>query len=452
MAIDKKKGRFMHTYTVSFANEKIEFSLPEHWKLLSHAVPREIPAEKDLGRLFNMSLANPVDAKPLRDALKQAKSAAIVIDDATRPTPVSRILPLITDFCISNGIEKSQISIVIAVGTHHPMADDTIRERVGTRVHQDFDIFNHNSLADDLVEVGKLANGEILKINRIVSEADVKIGLGSVIPHPANGFGGGPKLIFPGISSYDAVHRHHISNFIKPGSYVGNLKTNEFYAGIREATAMIDFDYLFNCVLNYREEVVDLVSGAPIPAFEKAVDATIANCGFAIDAKADITILSCFPYDVIPQIFKPLRAASLVTNEGGLIMLVAKNLGPLPEGLMSILQFAAGQDGNKLMRNMLEGKLTSYGAPLNLNFYVPILRALRAFRCVVVTTEIPVETIEEMGLTHFEDVQEAIDYYGQTKPGATVHIFSAGGMTIPIFKDEFNPNTLFKNFTDTVSE
>jgi len=442
----------MHNYTVSFAKEKIGFSLPHHWKVLSHAVPREIPAEKDLGRLFNMSLDNPVDAKPLRHTLKQAKSAAIVIDDATRPTPVSQILPLITDYLVSNGIEKSRINIVIAVGTHHPMPEDAIRKRVGTRIFDDFDVVNHNSLADDLVEVGKLSSGEVLKINRLVAQADIKIGLGSVIPHPANGFGGGPKLIFPGISSYDAVHRHHISNFIKSGAYVGNLKNNEFYAGICEATAMIDFDYLFNCVLNYREEVVDLVSGAPIAAFEKAVDVTVANCGFAIEEKADITILSCFPYNVIPQIFKPLRAASLVTKEGGFIMLVAKNLGPLPEGLMSILRFAAGQDGNKLMKNMLEGKSTDYGAPLNLNFYVPILRALKAFRCVVVTTEIPVETIEGMGLTHFGDLQEAIDHYGQTEPDATVHIFSAGGMTIPIFKDEFNPNTLFKSFVDVVSE
>jgi nickel-dependent lactate racemase len=409
-------------------------------------VPREIDAEKDLRRLFGRSLDNPVEAKPLADSLKGAESAAIVIDDDTRPTPVNRILSLITDYLMTHGIEKSRLTVVIAVGTHHPMSEEAIRKRVGDQVFDNFSVFNHNSLADDLVDLGPLSSGERLKINRVVAEADVKIGLGSVIPHPANGFGGGPKLLFPGISNYDAVHRHHISNFIQPHAYVGRLKDNEFYAGIREATAMIPFDYLFNCVLNYREEVVDLVSGAPIPAFEAAVDMTIANCGFTIEQKADIAILSCFPYHVIPQIFKPLRAASLVTREGGLIILVAKNLGPLPEGLMAMLQFAAGQDNTKLMKSMLEGKLTDYGAPLNLNFYVPILRALKAFRCAVVTTEIPVETIEAMGLTHFEDLQQAVDTYAKSEPDAAVHIFSAGGMTIPIFRDDFNPNTLFDGF------
>jgi len=442
----------MATYEVSFGNEKIGFDLPEDWSVLTNAIPREINPDKGARELFETALTNPVDAPHLADIAKGANSAAIVIDDDTRPTPVDRLLPLITDYLISNGIEKSNITIIIATGTHHPMSEDAIRQRVGSRVFEDFSISNHDSLADDLVEVGMLSTGQMLKINHIVAEADVKIGLGSAIPHPANGFGGGPKLIFPGISNYDAIHRHHISNFIKPHAYVGNLKNNEFYAGIREATAMVDFDYLFNCVLNYREEVVDLVSGKPIPAFERAVDMTIDNCGFEIEEKADITILSCFPYDVIPQIFKPLRAASLTTKEGGLMLLVAKNLGPLPEGLMAMLQFAANQDSNKLMASMLEGKLTSYGAPLNLNFYVPILRALKAFRCVVVTTEIPVDAIEGMGLTRFDDLQTAIDHYAQTEPAATVHIFSAGGMTLPIFKSDFNPNTLFDAFADILSE
>ncbi len=436
----------MPQYQLSFGKEKIAFNLPTQWNVLCNAVPREIFAEKELSELFKRALASPIEAPPSTEMMKGAGSAAIVIDDDTRPTPVDRILPLIIDCLDAAGIDESRIGIVIAVGTHHPMSEQAIRKRVGDRVYGNYQIVNHNSLADDLVELGKLSGGETLKINRLVAEADVKIGLGSVIPHPANGFGGGPKLIFPGVGNYDAIHRHHIDNFIKPNAYVGRLKNNEFYAGIREATEMVEFDYLFNCVLNYREEVVDLVCGKPIPAFERAVEITIENCGFDIDEKADITILSCFPYDVIPQIFKPLRAASLATRKGGLMILTAKNLGPLPEGLMSILQSAAGQDNDKLMAAMLEGKLTSYGAPLNLNFYVPILRALKAFRCVVVTTEIPTETIEGMGLVHFDDLQTAIDHYAQTMPEATAHIFPAGGMTIPIFKEGFNPNTLFEGF------
>jgi len=436
----------MPQYQLSFGKEKSAFSLPAQWSVLCNAVPREIFAEKESSELFKRALANPIEAPPSTEMMKGAGSAAIVIDDDTRPTPVDRILPLIIDCLDAAGIDESRIGIVIALGTHHPMSEQAIRKRVGDRVYGNYQIVNHNSLADDLVEAGKLSGGETLKINRLVAEADIKIGLGSVIPHPANGFGGGPKLIFPGVSNYDAIHRHHIDNFTKPNAYVGRLKDNEFYAGIREATAMVEFDYLFNCVLNYREEVVDLVCGKPIPAFERAVEMTIENCGFDIDEKADITILSCFPYDVIPQIFKPLRAASLATRKGGLMILTAKNLGPLPEGLMSILQSAAGQDNDKLMAAMLEGKLTSYGAPLNLNFYVPILRALKAFRCVVVTTDIPTETIEGMGLVHFDDLQTAIDHYAQTMPEATAHIFPAGGMTIPIFKEGFNPNTLFEGF------
>lgn len=436
----------MPRYEVSFGAEKVGFELPLGWKVLTYALPREIASDTHPGELFQRSLAHPIGSPSLEVSARGAGSAAIVVDDDTRPTPVAQLLPLITNHLLAHGIDSSRIHIVIAVGTHRPMSEAALRQRVGDDVFETFRVTNHDSLAPDLVEVGTLSSGQPLKINRLVAEADLKIGLGSALPHPANGFGGGPKLIFPGVSDYDAIHHHHIANFIKPHAYVGNLADNEFYAGVREAADLVGFDHLFNCVLDYREQIVDLVFGRPIPAFERAVELTVETCGYAVGEKADVTILSCFPYHVIPQIFKPLRMASLCTQQGGLIILVAKNLGPVPEDLIAMLQFAAKQDGDTLMAGMLEGKLTSYGAPLNLNFYVPILRALKAFRCAVVTREIPTEVLDGMGLSHFDDLQQAIDEHAGAAPSATAHVFSAGGMAIPIFREGFNPNTLFDGF------
>lgn len=177
---------------------------------------------------------------PLDLAAGRASSAAIVVDDDTRPTPVARLLPLITDHLLAQRIDPSRIQIVIAVGTHRPMSEASMRERVGDEVFASF-----------------------------------------------------------GVSNYDAIHHHHIANFIKPHAYVGNLVDNEFYAGVREAAEMVGFDHLFNGVLDYREEIVDLVFGKPIPAFERAVELTLRSCGYEIGEKADVTILSCFPYRIL---------------------------------------------------------------------------------------------------------------------------------------------------------
>jgi nickel-dependent lactate racemase len=442
----------MPRYEVSFGAEKVGFELPRGWEVLTYALPREIASDLSPGELFQRALAHPIGSPSLEVSARGAGSAAIVVDDDTRPTPVAQLLPLITTHLLDHGIDPARIHIVVAVGTHRPMSEAALRERVGDDVFGTFGITNHDSLAPDLVQVGTLSSGQPLKVNRLVAEADLRIGLGSALPHPANGFGGGPKLIFPGVSDYDAIHRHHIANFVKPHAYVGNLADNEFYAGIREAADMVGFDHLFNCVLDYREEIVDLVFGEPIPAFERAVELTVENCGYAVGEKADVTILSCFPYRVIPQIFKPLRMASLCTKQGGLIVLVAKNLGPLPEDLIAMLQFAASQDGDTLVTDMLAGKLTRHGAPLNLNFYVPILRALEAFRCAVVTREIPTEVLEGMGLSRFDDLQQAIDEHAGAAPSATAHVFSAGGMAIPTFPAGFNPNTLFDGFAERAGQ
>jgi nickel-dependent lactate racemase len=51
----------------------------------------------------------------------------------------------------------------------------------------------------------------------------------NLFPHPMNGYGGGPKIIFPAVSNYDAIREHHLANTIHPGSIFGNLHANPFY-------------------------------------------------------------------------------------------------------------------------------------------------------------------------------------------------------------------------------
>ena len=66
-------------------------------------------------------------------------------------------------------------------------------------------------------------------LNRTVASADVRIAIGSILPHPHNGFGGGPKSVMPGICDFHTIRKHHLKNVVNPRSILGNLEENPFY-------------------------------------------------------------------------------------------------------------------------------------------------------------------------------------------------------------------------------
>ena len=62
---------------------------------------------------------------------------------------------------------------------------------------------------ENLVEVGELRPGLPLRLNRAAVETDLLITVGSVRHHYFAGFGGGPKMVFPGIAGYEEIQANH---------------------------------------------------------------------------------------------------------------------------------------------------------------------------------------------------------------------------------------------------
>jgi nickel-dependent lactate racemase len=76
-----------------------------------------------------------------------------------------------------------------------------MRRRVGETVAANYRCFSPP--LDDLsayVDLGRTPQGVPVRVFRPVAEADLRILVGSVLPHLQAGFGGGYKLIFPGTS------------------------------------------------------------------------------------------------------------------------------------------------------------------------------------------------------------------------------------------------------------
>ena len=56
---------------------------------------------------------------------------------------------------------------------------------------------------------GPPARGVDVRINRLVTESDVTVVIGPVLPHEVVGFSGGNKYLFPGLSGQELIDVTH---------------------------------------------------------------------------------------------------------------------------------------------------------------------------------------------------------------------------------------------------
>ena len=178
-------------HAIHYGEERLTFTMPPGWELL----PQSLPPQKEVSvlspaELTRKALMNPSGGTPLTEVLAPGKRVALLSDDGTRPTPVRDMIPPLVEALTQGGIRREDIEIVVGLGTHLPMDEEALSRKFGKEIMRAYRIHQHDSRAVDLVPVGRLKTGAEVRINPVVARADVRIGLGSIFPHPMNGFGG----------------------------------------------------------------------------------------------------------------------------------------------------------------------------------------------------------------------------------------------------------------------
>jgi len=342
----------MKGYYVYYGEEKYPFEVPSGWRVIQNTffeeaeIPLTIPERcpepcPEPGRravegMVEEALAAPISSPRLSEIVCEDSKVALMVDDWTRSTPVSQILPALLEELHGRGVKRESVDVVVALGTHRAMPQEALAERVGEAVFQEYRVSQHDCHAEDLVSIGRLFTGGEVKINPIVARADVKIGVGSIVPHHINGFGGGAKIILPGVSNFEAVKEHHLHFTLQPDCYIGNLETNPAYQEACRLAEMSRLTFIVNCVYNSHAKVVDVVAGHFQKAHLAGAERSKENYAFRLDEPADVTITSAYPYLEGPQVVKPVVSASLsATKPGGSVIVVAASKSELPESMLA---------------------------------------------------------------------------------------------------------------------
>ena len=67
---------------------------------------------------------------------------------------------------------------------------------------------NHHPY-ENLVYIGDSYKSTPIYINKTYYDAEVKIAIGSVVPHPLAGYGGGAKVVLPGLCGIQTLEANH---------------------------------------------------------------------------------------------------------------------------------------------------------------------------------------------------------------------------------------------------
>jgi lactate racemase len=389
-------------------NGPIELGLPDGWRVnyLPVAGGPGLTADE-----MRAALASPIGTPSIREIARGKRSAAIIIDDLTRPTPAYLYVPLIVEELRAGGIPDERVKIIGGVGCHRPMLSVDFRKKVGDWVVDRFPCITHNPY-DFTTYVGTTPHGTRVEINDEVAESDVKIVAGGIIPHGSAGFGGGAKLILPGVCSIDTITAHH------NGKYQGASRTcvdgNGFRDELEAIARVAGLDIVVNAVMTADLGVAALFVGDVVEAHRAGCRAAKKLYSVRAPKGVDGAIVSGFPQDTeFGQSLKGMHRCPETVREGGSVLFVtAGTEGP---GFHYL-----GERGRKRARHEPEKPPASLVGPnRELVVYCPTVGPHEVARRVPSTASFHREIAGAVG-----------DFVGRLPSDATVNVFPQGAMTI----------------------
>ena len=96
----------------------MKVTVPSGWNAVKLETPR-LPALQD-EEAVKKAIKCPVYGKSVKNLVveKNAKSACILVSDATRAVPTARMLKYVAEELLSAGIPYNQIYVFVAIGVH----------------------------------------------------------------------------------------------------------------------------------------------------------------------------------------------------------------------------------------------------------------------------------------------------------------------------------------------
>ena len=326
---------------VWYENREAEIDFPDTWSVsLQSMKGSDTPclSHEQMAHAF----ANPIGTPPIKKMAKGRKKVVIIFDDLARSTPTYAILPYLMKELHSAGVEDSQIRFVMALGAHGAHTANDFRKKLGQDTIDRFPVFNHNPFGA-CTFLGNTSRGTPVSINNEVMACDLKIGIGAIVPHPLTGFGGGGKIVLPGVAHMDSIVYHH-GHLGSDGAYrgMGTIEGNILHLDIEEAARMAGLDVKIDALVNLKGEVAGLFVGEHVLEHREGV--RMARDFYATELAKDMDIVVVNAYTKSNEAFIAFASGSLSLKKrgGDLVFITNEPAGQVIHYLCG--EFGTGRD------------------------------------------------------------------------------------------------------------
>ena len=286
------------------------------------------------------------NALPVEDY--RGKKILLIVPDSTRTAPVGLLFKTIYD---QIGKSTEALDVMIALGTHPPMSEKEICERLEisedqrqTR-YESVKFHNHEwDNPDALREIGVIPASDISKlsdgrfemelpvtINQRLFDYDQLIIVGPVFPHEVVGFSGGNKYLFPGVSGPELLNFFHWLGAVISNPKINGHKWTSVRKVVDRAGGMVNVEKrCFAMVVRPDKSLAGLFFGTPESAWEAAVDLSDKTHIIYKDQPFH-TILSCAPpmYDDVWVGGKCMYKLEPVLADGGELIIYGPHINSI---------------------------------------------------------------------------------------------------------------------------
>lgn len=447
----------MKKIPLPYGDTQIEIKVPDSTHVLSagRAGPLTNPADEIV-----RSLEKPIGTMPLHQLAKGCDNATIVVSDNTRPVPYKGHNGIITP--IIKTLKRSginNIKIIVACGTHRPMAEAELRQMLGNTTFQpEIEVINHVSTDESmLISIGHTERTSNVTVNRHYLNAQLKIATGLVEPHFMAGFSGGRKAICPGICGQSVIYGFHSATILNEKSATSLvIEGNPCHEEALRIAKMAGVDFIVNVTLDNQKRLTGVFSGELEKAHLAAIEYLCTFATIELDQLYDVVItqvgdVGINHYQCAKAAFEASRAIKL----NGRIILVGKltDLDPVGgQNYKQMLRLIIRSGQEAFIQTILSDDWSFVPEQWQVQMWARVLQKLgnpkHLYTCMPQLEDCPEDLIPGVNvasqINRFEGecdadfarriTQQAIDQAIRNIPDGKVLVLPNGPYAVPIYR------------------
>lgn len=420
-------------FNIPYGDKEVKLDIPKG-NLAEVLSPRKISLPTNQEDTIRKAINNPIGTPPLEEIVKGKKKVIIICEDITRSAPISKVLPIVIEKLKAAKVNDENISIIMALGSHRPMMKNEIKRKVGEEIYSRFEVANSEFKdKSQLSDLGEAPGGVRVWANKRVIKGDVKIGIGTIVPHPAVGFSGGGKIIYPGVVGEETVASFHLRSASVNQNLLGK-EENKVRQEMESWIEKVGLDFIINFILTPNDQLYRAVAGHYIQAHRAGVKFSRDIYGIKATKKVDTVVVSSHPTDIdFWQGTKGILSGELILKDGGELILLA----PCFEGLGPHLTFPH-YIGTENMKSLLTSAKRGEFKPaevLPLSVGIQVARVRKRVRIGIISNGLDKRDAEKAKFKYYTDLDEVQEeIYGRCEEkGNEISIIPYGSHTYPYF-------------------